>query len=155
MMFYYYVYMHEPVYLCYSLFYTMPCVILKNFKDHIVMKELHVSFVCLPAVLGSNKDYLNLNLNLNWSVEHAIITRDNYCVSNFQSRNVTLSFVFKIICNVAYYSAAKFTFPIEQPSNKATKCGIRRSWKLKVKPNLGCCSNISITVWYISVFVSS
>ena len=29
------------------------------------MKELHVSFVCLPAVLGSNKDYLNLNLNLN------------------------------------------------------------------------------------------
>ena len=26
-----------------------------------------------------------------------------------------------MICNVAYYSAAKFTFPIEQPSNKATK----------------------------------
>ena len=52
--------MHEPVYLCYSLFYTMLCVILKNiyFKDHIVMKELHVLFVCLPAVLGSNKDCL-------------------------------------------------------------------------------------------------
>ena len=35
----------------------MLCVILKNiyFKDHIVMKELHVLFVCLPAVLGSNK----------------------------------------------------------------------------------------------------
>ena len=59
---------------------------------------------------------------------------------NFQSRNVTLSMpspskkiVFEIICNVAYHSAARFTFPIEQPSNKATKCvkcGIRWSWKL-------------------------
>ena len=60
--------------------------------------------------------------------------------------------VFEIICNVAYYSSAKFTFPIEQPSNKATKCGIRGSWKLKVKPNLGCCSNIAITISYISVW---
>ena len=70
---------------------------------------------------------------------------------------VTISkiIVFEIICNVAYYSAAKFTFSIEQPSNKATKCGIRGSWKLKVKPNLGCCSNIAITISYISVFVSS
>ena len=58
-------------------------------------------------------------------------------------------------CNFVYYSAAKFTFQIEQPSNKATKCGIRRSWKLKVKPNLGCCSIIAITISYISVFVSS
>ena len=81
----------------------------------------------------------------------------------FQSRNVTLSMpspsktiiVFEISCNVAYYSAAKFTFPIEQPSDKATKYGIRRSWKLKVKPNLGSCSNIAITISYISVFVSS
>ena len=48
------------------------------------------------------------------------------------------------ICNVAYYSAAKITFPIAQSSNKATKCGIRGYWKLKVKPNLGCCSNIAI-----------
>ena len=63
--------------------------------------------------------------------------------------------VFEIICNVAYYSVAKFTFSIEQPSNKATKCGIRGSWKLKVKPNLGYCSNIAITISYISVFVSS
>ena len=61
---------------------------------------------------------------------------------------VTISkiIVFEIICDVAYYSAAKF-----QPSNKATKCGIRRSWKLKVKPNLGCFSNIAITISYISV----
>ena len=63
--------------------------------------------------------------------------------------------VFEIICNVAYYSAAKITFPIAQPSNKATKCGIRGFWKLKVKPNLGCCSNIAITISYISAFVSS
>ena len=63
--------------------------------------------------------------------------------------------VFEIICNVAYYSAAKFTFPIEQPSNKATKCGIRWSGKLKVKQNHGCCSYIAITISYISVFVSS
>ena len=82
---------------------------------------------------------------------------------NFQSRNVTLSMpspskriiAFEIICNVAYYSAAKFTFPIDQPSDKATKCGIRWSWKLKVKSNLGCCSNIAMTISYISVFVLS
>ena len=69
---------------------------------------------------------------------------------------VTISkiIVFEIICNVVYFSAAKFTFPIEQPSNKATKCGIRGSWKLKLKPNLGCCNNIAIAS-YISVFVSS
>ena len=30
--------------------------------------------------------------------------------------------VFDIICYVARYSAAKFTFPIEQTSNKAVKC---------------------------------
>ena len=48
---------------------------------------------------------------------------------NFQSRNVTLStpspnkkiIVFQIIHCVAYYSAAKFTFPIGQPFNKAAK----------------------------------
>ena len=54
----------------------------------------------------------------------------------------------------AYYFAAKFTLPVEQPSNKAAKCGIRRSEKLKVKPNLGYCSNIAITISYISVSVS-
>ena len=43
---------------------------------------------------------------------------------------------------------SEFTFPIEQPSHKATTCGIRRSWKLKVKPNLGCCINIAITISY-------
>ena len=82
---------------------------------------------------------------------------------NFQSRNVTLSMpspsqkynVFEIICHDAHYSAAKFTFPIEQSSNKATKFGIRQTWKLKVKLNDGCCSNIAITVFCISVFVSS
>ena len=70
---------------------------------------------------------------------------------------VTISkiIVFEIICNVAYYSATKITFPIAQPSNKATKCGIGGFWKLKVKPNLSCCSNIAITISYISVFVSS
>ena len=57
-----------------------------------------------------------------------------------------------MICNVAYHSAAKFTFPIEQPSNKATKCGIRRSCKLKVQLNHGCCSNIAITISYLSGF---
>ena len=82
---------------------------------------------------------------------------------NFQSRNVMLSMlspsqqiiVFEMICNADYYSAAKFTFPIEQPSNEATKGDIMRSWKLKVKPNHGCCSYIAITISYISVFVSS
>ena len=70
---------------------------------------------------------------------------------------VTISkiIVAEIICYVAYHSAAKFTLPIEQPSSKAAKCGIGRSWKLKLEPNLGCCSNISITISYISVFVSS
>ena len=70
---------------------------------------------------------------------------------------VTISkiIVFEIICNVACYSEAKIAFSIAQPSNKATKCDIRGFWKLKVKPNLGCCSNIAITISYISVFVSS
>ena len=61
-------------------------------------------------------------------------------------------------CFLYYYSAAKFTFPIEQtpgPIKPPAKCGIRRSWKLKVKLNLGCCSNIASTISYISVFVSS
>ena len=78
-----------------------------------------------------------------------------------QSRNVTLltpspskkKIVFEMICYVAYYSAIKFTFPIEQPPNKAAKCGSMRPWKLKLKPTLGCCSNIAITISYISVFV--
>ena len=55
--------------------------------------------------------------------------------------------VFDIICYVVYYSADKFTLPIEQPSNMTTKCGIRWSWEMKVKPNLGCCSNIAITIF--------
>ena len=99
------------------------------------------------------------------NVEHYIITRDAYSVSwaeiwEFSKSQrdiidaVTISKIiaFEIICNAAYYSAAKFTFPIEQSSNKATKYGIRRSWKLKVKPNHGCCSYIAITISYISVF---
>ena len=68
---------------------------------------------------------------------------------------VTISnmIVFDIICYVAYHSAAKLTLSIEQPSNMAAKCDIRWSWKLKVKPNLYCCSNKAITISYISVFV--
>ena len=50
---------------------------------------------------------------------------------------------------LCFYSAAKFALPIVQPSNNAAKCGIRRSWKLKVKPNPGCCSNIAISISYI------
>ena len=73
----------------------------------------------------------------------------------FDAITISKIIVFEIICIFAYYSAAKFTFPIEQPSNKATKFGIRRSWKLKVKPNLVRCSNTAITISYISVFVSS
>ena len=101
-------------------------------------------------------------------VEHDIIIRDVYSVSwaeiwKFSKSQrdiidaVTIEIIiaFEIICNVAYYSAAKFAFPIEQPFDKATKCDIRWSWKLKVKPNLGYCSNIVITISYISVFVSS
>ena len=73
----------------------------------------------------------------------------------FDAITISKIIVFQIICNFANHSAAKFTFPIKQPSNKATKCGIRRSSKLKVKPNLGCCSNIAIIIFDISVFVSS
>ena len=88
------------------------------------------------------------------------ITRDAHSVSwaeiwqrdIFDAITISKIIVFEIVCNFAYYSATKFIFPIEQPSNKATECGIRRSWKLKVKPNLGCCSNIAITISYISVF---
>ena len=61
--------------------------------------------------------------------------------------------LFEVICFVAYYSAAKFTLPIEQPSNNAAKCGIRRSSKLKVKPNLGRRSSIAMNISDISVFV--
>ena len=55
----------------------MLCVILINiyFKDHIVMKKLHVLFVCLPAVLGSNKDCLNW-IELNWNSD-AIVIEDS------------------------------------------------------------------------------
>ena len=106
--------------------------------------------------------------NNNQNVEHDIITRDANSVSwaeiwefsksqrdIFDAVTISKIIVFEIICYIAYHSAARFTFPIEQPSNKAAKCGIRRSWKLKVKPNLGCCCNIAITISYISVFVSS
>ena len=34
----------------------------------------------------------------------------------------------------------------------AAKCGSRRSWKLKVKPNLCCRNNIAMTISYISFF---
>ena len=34
---------------------------------------------------------------------------------------------FERICNAAYFSAAELKFPIEQPSNKAPTCDIKRS----------------------------
>ena len=86
-------------------------------------------------------------------MEHDIIPHDVYSVSwaeilKFSKSQrdiidaVTISKqnLLEMICNVAYYSGAKFTLPIEQSSNKATKCRIRRSSKLKVKRNPGCCS---------------
>ena len=104
----------------------------------------------------------------NYNVEHDIITRDAYNVSwaeiwefsksqrdIFAAIIISKIIVFEIISIFAYHSAAKSTFPIEQPSNKVTKCGIMRSWNLKVKRNRGCCSNIAIAVSFISVFVSS
>ena len=59
--------------------------------------------------------------------------------------------VFNTICYVACYSVAKFTPPIEQPSNMQYGW----SWKQRVKPNLDCCSNIALTISCISVLVSS
>ena len=57
---------------------------------------------------------------------------------------VTKIIIFDKICYVAYHSAAKFKLSIDQPSHTVSKCGIGRSWRLKVKPNLtrGCRSNI-------------
>ena len=68
-------------------------------------------------------------------MEHDIITRDAYNVSWAEicecsksqhdiTDAVTIAkiIVFEMICYVAWYSAAKFIFPIEQPSNKAAKC---------------------------------
>ena len=62
---------------------------------------------------------------------------------------------FTVICYVGYYSAANFDLLLLQPSNMAAKCGIRWSWKPKVKPNLGFHSNIAVTISYITDFVSS
>ena len=68
-------------------------------------------------------------------MEHDIITRDANNVSWAEISEWSKSQpdiidavaiakinVFEIICYVASYSAAKFKFPIEQPSNKAAKC---------------------------------
>ena len=95
-------------------------------------------------------------------MDHDIINHDANSVSWAEIRElsesqrdiidaVTIStvIVFEIICYVAYYSEAKCTLPIEQPSKIATKSGITRSWKLKVKPTLACCSNIATTIIYI------
>ena len=67
-------------------------------------------------------------------MEHDIITRDANSVSwakiwecSKSQRDiidaVTIGkiIVFEIICYAAWYSAAEFTFSIEQPSNKAAK----------------------------------
>ena len=68
-------------------------------------------------------------------MEHDIITRDANNVSwaeiwecsksqpdIIDAVTIAKTIVFEIICYVAWYSAAKFTFPIEQPSSKAAKC---------------------------------
>ena len=68
---------------------------------------------------------------------------------------ITKIIVFDIICCVYYYSAANFKLPILQLSNMAARGGVKRSSKSKVKPNLGCRSNIAIINSYISVFVWS
>ena len=46
----------------------------------------------------------------------------------FDAITISKIIVFEIIFNFAYYSAVESTFPIEQASNKATKCSIGRSW---------------------------
>ena len=65
--------------------------------------------------------------------------------------------VFGMICYVVDHYATKVKLPILQQSNMACsiECGVRRSREQKVKPNLGCRSNIAITVFYVPVFVSS
>ena len=68
-------------------------------------------------------------------MEHDIITRDANNVSwaeiwecsksqrdIIDAVTIAKRVIFEIIRYVAWYSAAKFTFPIEQPSNKAAKC---------------------------------
>ena len=76
---------------------------------------------------------------LNWNVVHNIITRDANSVSwaeiwefsqtlqcdIINAIIISETIVFDIICFAAYYSAAKFKLPIEEPSNNATKYGIR------------------------------
>ena len=99
-------------------------------------------------------------------MEHDIINRDtnsvscaeNWKVSQreiFDAINISKIIVFDIIRYVACYSVAKFTLPIEQPSNMVAKCDIRGSLKLKVKPNLSYCSNIAMIISYAPSFVSS
>ena len=71
------------------------------------------------------------------NVEHDIITRYANNVSwaeiwecsksqhdIIDAITIAKVIVFEIIHYVAWYSAAKFTFPIEQPSHKATKCNL-------------------------------
>ena len=68
---------------------------------------------------------------------HDIITHDAYSMSwaeilEFSKSQrdivdaviISKRIVFDIICYVAYYSAAKFKLPIQQPSNMAAKCFI-------------------------------
>ena len=68
---------------------------------------------------------------------------------------ITKIIVVDIICYVGYDCVAKCILSILQPSNMAANCGLMRSCKPKVKPNLGCRSTIAITLSYISVFISS
>ena len=59
--------------------------------------------------------------------------------------SITQITVFYTLCNI----------PILQPFQMIVKCCLVRSWKPKVKPNLGCHNNIPINEPYILVFVSS
>ena len=87
-------------------------------------------------------------------MEHAIITRDANNVSwaeiwecsksqpdIIDAVTIAKIIVFEIICYVAWYSAAKFTFPIEQPSNKCQGHPVSL-WRWPLTCNLEKCSSL-------------
>ena len=80
---------------------------------------------------------------------------------NFQSRAVTSSLTSssqKKLYLIEFAMLVKILQPnficlwILQPSNMATKCGHGRSWKTKVKPNLGCHNSIAIYIYIYGFF---
>ena len=69
-------------------------------------------------------------ITLEYGTWYHLLRRQQCVLSrNLRSRNVTLQItiskilIFDIICYVAYHSKANFTFPIEQSSDMAAKCG--------------------------------